>query len=152
MNFIKVWTELDDGKFKSLPARIVRTTNKNTYTIQYLSPTTKRTSSGKRVYAYEDEVYEITDESIVQKADSELSLGFEEMSSSKGNFVKFDIRCEVYEDEEDEDYVPSSSEEDGSSSDTDSCTSCSDEEELFSDEEDEDEVEEEEEEFSEYEE
>lgn len=124
MNFIKVWTELDDGKFKSLPAKIVET-NKNTFKIQYLSPTSKKTSSGKRVYAYEDDVYEITDESVIQKVDSELSLGFEELVSSSGNFVKFNFEKD---DDEDEDYIPSSSCDDENSDSGDSGDSDDDSE------------------------
>lgn len=106
MNFIKVWTELDDGKFRSLPAKIIHTNKNNSFTIRYLSSTGKKTSSGKRVYAYEDDTYEITEESITQRTDSELSMGYEEVSSSRGNFVKFTFE---EDDDEDEDYVPSSS-------------------------------------------
>lgn len=116
MNFLKVWTELDDGRFKSLPAKIVSRSKgsggSSSFKIQYLSPTNKRTVSGKRIYAYETDTYEITDESIVQQVESELTLGFEELHSLPGNFIKFDIRdmCgENDEDQEDEDYVPESS-------------------------------------------
>jgi hypothetical protein len=103
---LKVWTELDGGKFKSLPAKLVSKNSKGVFTIQYLSPTHKRTISGKRIYTYEDETYEITCESIIQQVESELEFGFEELSSSCGNFVKFD---EDDDDQEDEDYVPGSS-------------------------------------------
>lgn len=120
MNFLKVWTELDNGKFKSLPAKIVSKNSKGVFTIRYLSPTNKRTISGKRIFTYEDETYEITGDSIVQQVESELTLGFEELASSSGNFVKFDMFLRETEDDDDEDYVPGTSsenDEDESSSD-----------------------------------
>jgi len=106
MNCVKVWTELDDGKFKSLPAKITAQNGKF-FTIQYLSATSKKSPNHKRIYNYEEETYQITDESIVQQADSELTLGFEE--TSPGDFIKFDLKYS--DDESDEDYVPSSSED-----------------------------------------
>lgn len=147
MNFIKVWTELDDGKFKSLPAKIIKT-NKNSFTIKYLSSTSKKTSSGKRVYAYEDETYEITEESITQRADSELSLGFEEVSSSRGNFVKFTFE---EDDDEDEDYVPSSCEDDDDDDEISSSDASDEESDFYEDEEDGDDEDGDDENFSEYE-
>lgn len=119
MNFLKVWTELDNGKFKSLPAKIVSKNSKGVFTIRYLSPTNKRTISGKRIFTYEDETYEITGDSIVQQVESELTLGFEELATSSGNFVKFDMFLrETAEEDDDEDYVPeTSSENDEDSSD-----------------------------------
>lgn len=127
---LTVWTELDGGKFKSLPARLVSKSSKGIFTIQYLSPTSKRTVSGKRIYAYEDETYEITSESIIQQVESEITLGFEE--NSPGNFVKFDDDDQ----DEDEDYVPgSSSSEDESDWSTDlEEEDDDDEEESFTDE------------------
>lgn len=133
MNFLKVWTELDDGKFRSLPAKVV-SQNGKFFTIQYLSPTSKKTSNNKRIFNYEEDTYQITDESIVQQVDSELTLGFEE--TSPGDFIKFDMR---EEDTSDEDYVPSSSDDDSS-----------DEESEFSEEEESFEEEDEEEEYSSY--
>lgn len=111
MNFLKVWTELDDGKFKSLPAKVVSKNPKGVLTIRYLSSTSKKTTSGKRLYTYETETYEITEDSIVQKVDSELTLGYEELISAPGYFVKFDYDGGD-QDEDDEDYVPCSSSED----------------------------------------
>jgi hypothetical protein len=121
MNFLKVWTELDGGKFKSLPAKVVSKNTKGVFTIKYLSHTNKRTISGKRIYMYENETYEITEESIVQQVESELTLGFEELTSSPGHFIKFDFRDDMDDDadQEDEDYVPGTSscgEDDGEDS------------------------------------
>lgn len=129
MNFLKVWTELDDGKFRSLPAKVV-SQNGKFFTIQYLSPTSKKTSNNKRIFNYEEDTYQITDESIVQQVDSELTLGFEE--TSPGDFIKFDMR---EEDSSDEDYVPSSSDDDDDEDSSDDDDEFSEEEESFQEEE-----------------
>jgi hypothetical protein len=75
---------------------------------------------------YESETYEITDESIVQRVDSELSLGYEELPSAPGHFIKFDLRMNEHDDdadqEDDEDYIPGTSsceEDDGEDDDGD---------------------------------
>jgi hypothetical protein len=130
MNFLKVWTELDDGKFRSLPAKVV-SQNGKFFTIQYLSPTSKKTPNNKRIFNYEEDTYQITDESIVQQVDSELTLGFEE--TSPGDFIKFDMRYD--EDSSDEDYVPSSSDDDDEdSSDEDESEFSEEEEDSFEEE------------------
>jgi hypothetical protein len=150
MNFLKVWTELDNGKFKSLPAKMISKNSKGVFTIKYLSPINKRTISGKKIYTYEDETYEITEESIVQQVESELTLGFEELANASGNFVKFDLRDIGGDDqEEDEDYVPGASSENGSDDDEDSSDWSSDDDDDASngDEDEEDQESEEEEEF-----
>lgn len=107
MSFLKVWTEVDDGFFKSLPAKIVyKDFNSDKFIIKYMSPTDKRTITGKRLYTYEDETYEITEESIIQMFVSETEMGFEEHSPE--HFIK----CEKYKDDSDDsDYVPSSESE-----------------------------------------
>jgi hypothetical protein len=116
MSLIKVWTELgNDGKCYSLPAKIVSKKG-NTFVIQYLSSTDRKTRDGKKIYMYEDETYEVTDNSITEylETDSELDLGFEQISGSGDfEFIKYDS------DSEDEDYVPSSSEDSSSSDDDD---------------------------------
>jgi hypothetical protein len=130
---LTVWTELEDGKFKSLPAKVVSKSSDGVFTIQYLSSTSKRTVSGKRIYTYEDQTYEITSDSIIQQVESEVTLGFEE--KSPGNFVKFDA-CDDDDQDEDEDYVPESSSEDESDDwSIDSKEDDDDEEEPLSDEE-----------------
>lgn len=109
MSLVKVWTEVDDGKCQSLPAKIVSTKG-NVFTIRYISPTEKRDTRGRRIFEYEDDTYEVTDDSITEylNSNTELDLGFEEIST--GRFVKCDS-----DDDSDEDYVPSSSEEDSDS-------------------------------------
>lgn len=113
MSLVKVWTELEDGKCYSLPAKIVSKSG-NKFTIRYLSVTDRKNHAGKKIYTYEDDTYIVTDESITEylESDSELDLGFEQLST-EGDFVKYES------DSDDEDYVPSSDDED-SSSDSDS--------------------------------
>jgi hypothetical protein len=112
MSLVKVWTEVDDGKCYSLPAKIVSKKG-NVFTIKYLSATDKKTQNGKKIYMYEDEHYEVTDDSITEylESESELDLGFEQVSAD-GGFVK-------YESDSDDDYVPSEEEDDSESDDSD---------------------------------
>lgn len=107
MSLIKVWTELDDGKCCSLPAKIIQKKG-STMTIRYLSPTEMKDSQNRKIYKYEDETYEITDESVSEymDSDSELDFGFQQISDDE--FVKYDS-------DSDEDYVPSEDDEDSSS-------------------------------------
>lgn len=113
MSLVKVWTEVDDGKCQSLPAKIISTKG-TVLTIKYLSPTEKRDTRNRRIYRYEEDTYEVTDDSITEylNSDTELDFGFEEISS--GNFVKCDPDGDS--DESDEDYVPSESDDESSSS------------------------------------
>jgi hypothetical protein len=115
MSLIKVWTEIgNDGKCYSLPAKIISKKGNGTYVIQYLSYTDRKTRDGKKIYMYEDETYEVTDNSITEylETDSELDLGFEQISGDF-EFVKYDS------DSDDEDYVPSSEDSSSSSSEDD---------------------------------
>ena len=126
MSLVKVWTELDNGKCQSLPAKIV-SKNGSVFKIRYLSSTENRDSKNRRIYRYEEETYEVTDDSITAYLDSnsELDLGFQELDSN-GNFVKceYDLGLFSDEDTDDEDYVPSSSseeEDEDSEDDEDAC-------------------------------
>lgn len=104
MSLIKVWTELDDGECCSLPAKIIsRKSNGTVMVIRYLSVTENKDSQNRKIYKYEDETYEITDESVSEylDSDSELDFGFQQISEDE--FVK-------YESDSDEDYVPSDDE------------------------------------------
>lgn len=108
MSLIKVWTELDDGECCSLPAKIIsRKSNGNVMIIRYLSVTDNKDSHNRKIYKYEDETYEITDESVSEylDSDSELDFGFQQISEDE--FVK-------YESDSDEDYEPSDDEEENS--------------------------------------
>ena len=110
MSLIKVFTEVENGVTKSLPAKIIDT-NGDKYKIVYMSPSENKDSHNKRIYKYEDEIYEITDESITDylDTDSELDLGFKKISDNE--FIKYDS-------DSDDDYTPSGEEDsdsDGSS-------------------------------------
>lgn len=136
MSLIKVWTELGtDGKCYSLPAKIVSKKG-NTFVIQYLSSTDRKTRDGKKIYMYEDETYEVTDNSITEylETDSELDLGFEQISGSGDfEFIKYDS------DSEDEDYIPSEEEDSDSDSSSDD-DDDGDDDSLVSDDVDDDDI------------
>lgn len=110
MSLIKVYTEVSDGVFESLPAKIISTKG-DVFTITYLSPTENRDTHNRKIYKYEVETYEITDESISEYLDSDMEIDFGFKQISPDEFVK-------YESDSDDDYVPS--EEDSSSSEDDS--------------------------------
>lgn len=116
MSLVKVWTEVDEttGKCASLPAKIVATKG-NVFTIRYLSSTDRHDHrTGRRIYRYEEETYDVTDSSITEylNSDTELDFGFEELSG--GDFIKFDFGFRGGGDSEDDDsdYVPSSEDDD----------------------------------------
>ena len=101
---VKVWTELPTGKNKSLLAKVTET-NGDVMTIQYLSPTDDK-DHGRVVYKYEDQTYEIEDDSITEYIGDtdESDVGFLKVNDG---FVKY---------ESDSDYVPSEEDEDDSGS------------------------------------
>ncbi len=120
MSLVKVWTEVDEttGKCASLPAKIVATKG-NVFTIRYLSSTDRHDHrTGRRIYRYEEETYDVTDSSITEylNSDTELDFGFEELSG--GDFIKFDFGFRGGgggggdSEDDDSDYIPSSEEED----------------------------------------
>lgn len=109
MSLIRVYTEVSDGVFESLPAKIV-STNGDVFTVTYLSPTENRDSHNRKIYKYETETYEITDESISEYLDSDMELDFGFKQISPDEFVR-------YESDSDDDYVPSDEEESSESED-----------------------------------
>lgn len=123
MSLVKVWTELDDGTCSSLPAKIISKKTNGVMVVKYLSVTENKDSQNRKIYKYEDETYEITDESVSEyiDSDSELDFGFQQISEDE--FVKYDS-------DSDEDYVPSDEEYDSSSESDDE----EDESETFSEE------------------
>lgn len=129
MSLIKVWTELDDGKCCSLPAKIISKKSNGVMIVKYLSVTENKDSQNRKIYKYEDETYEITDESVSEyiDSDSELDFGFQQISTDE--FVKYDS-------DSDEDYVPSSSEEDTDEDEDEETESFTEEEDVAYDESD----------------
>lgn len=96
MSLIRVWTDVGTGKNVSLFARIVNT-NGPMFTIRFLT----KTVSG--VYQYEDETYEIDDDSVTHylDTDEEADIGFKQIGENEW------IRVE---EDEDDDYEPSDEE------------------------------------------
>ena len=97
---VKVWTELPSGKNKSLLAKVIET-NGAVMTIQYLSATDDK-DHGRIVYKYEEQTYEVEDDSITEYIGDtdESDVGFIKVNDG---FVRY---------ESDSDYVPSDESED----------------------------------------
>ena len=119
---VRVWTDIGTGKNVSLVARIVDTKDA-IFTIQYLSPTEDKDKHGCTIYRYEEETYEIDDDSITHylDTDDETEVGFKQTDCD--GWIRID-------EESDDDYVPSEDEED-------------DEEDDIEDDEEEDDIEDE---------
>jgi hypothetical protein len=121
MKLVRVWTDVGSEKNVSLVARIIET-NGPLFTIQFLSPTETKDKHGCTIYRYEDETYQIDDDSITHYLDTsdEGDIGF--VSIGEGEWIRTG-------DDSDEDYIPS--EEDSDDDDED------DEEDLEDDDDDE---------------
>ena len=104
MSLIRVWTDVGTGKNVSLVARIVET-NDAIFSIQYLSPTEDKDKHGCTIYRYEDDIYQIDDDSITHylDTDDESDIGFKQIDT--GAWIRID-------EESDDDYVPSEDDED----------------------------------------
>ncbi|NBX49312.1 hypothetical protein EBT25_05070 [bacterium] len=104
MSLIRVWTDVGLDKNVSLYARIIRTEG-SVYTIQFLSPTDDEDDHGQIIYRYEEDTYDIDDDSITHyfHTDDETEVGFKQIS--EGAWIKVDT-------DSDEDYVPSESDDD----------------------------------------
>lgn len=100
MTLVRVYTDTGDIKPVHLLAKIFDIHDK-TFSIRYLSPT-EDTAHGKKIYRYEEEVYEVTDESISEYLDTtdESDLGFKELPC--GGFIYTDSDSD-YAPEEDSD-------------------------------------------------
>jgi hypothetical protein len=98
---VKVWTELSTGRYATLVAKIFDQKD-DIMKIRYLSPTSKYIN-GYKIFKYEDELYEIDDESVVEYLDDfdETDLGYKPIDD--GGFIKQDS---------DSDYVPTESSDD----------------------------------------
>jgi hypothetical protein len=100
MSLIRVWTDIGTAKPANLIARITKEHADGTYTIQYFSPTNDR-DHGRVVYRYEDDTYEIDDESVTEylNTNDESIIGFVSIGE--------DMWVREMTDSDDEDYVPS---------------------------------------------
>lgn len=103
MSLVRVWTDIGTGKNVSLVARIIDTKG-GIFTIQYLSPSEDKDKHGCTIYRYEEETYEIDDDSITHylDTDDETEVGFKQ--SEYGGWIRID-------EESDDDYVPSEEDE-----------------------------------------
>jgi hypothetical protein len=99
MSLVRVWTDVGTDKNVSLVARIIET-NGPIFTIQFLSPTENKDKHGCTIYKYEDETYQIDDDSITHYLDTsdEGDIGF--VSVGEGEWIRTG-------DDSDEDYIPS---------------------------------------------
>lgn len=104
MKLVRVWTDVGSEKNVSLVARIIET-NGPLFTIQFLSPTENKNKHGCTIYKYEDETYQIDDDSITHYLDTsdEGDIGF--VSIGEGEWIRTS-------DESDEDYIPSEEDSD----------------------------------------
>jgi hypothetical protein len=103
MSLVRVWTDVGSDKNVSIVARIIET-NGPIFTIQFLSPTETKDKHGCTIYKYEDETYQIDDDSITHYLDTsdEGEIGF--VSVGEGEWIRTG-------DESDEDYIPSEEDE-----------------------------------------
>lgn len=104
MKLVRVWTDVGSEKNVSLVARIIET-NGPLFMIQFLSPTENKNKHGCTIYKYEDETYQIDDDSITHYLDTsdEGDIGF--VSIGEGEWIRTS-------DESDEDYIPSEEDSD----------------------------------------
>jgi hypothetical protein len=121
---VRVWTDIGGPKPVAILARIIEK-NGTQYKIQYFSPSEDR-DHGRIVYKYEDEVYDIDDDSVTEYLDS--------MNESDIGYVQVGDNAWIRDaGDSDEDYVPSDEDEDVESIDEEE--SFEDDEEEFLDEE-----------------
>jgi hypothetical protein len=98
---VKVWTEISSEKTKSLLAKVIETNGK-VMTIQYLSATDEK-DHGRVLYKYEEQTYEVEDDSITEYIDGtdESDVGFMKVSDG---FIKYESESDYVPSEESEDY------------------------------------------------
>lgn len=123
MSLVRVWTDTGGKNPSALLAKIVEY-NTPIYVIRYLSRTDEE-YKGCTIWRYEDETYEVDDDSITEwlETDDELEVGFKSIGDG---FIFYDS---------DADYVPSDEEDDTTSEELSEEDFEDDEEEDFSDEE-----------------
>jgi len=126
MKLVRVWTDVGSEKNVSLVARIIET-NGPLFTIQFLSPTESKNKHGCTIYKYEDETYQIDDDSITHYLDTsdEGDIGF--VSIGEGEWIRTS-------DESDEDYIPSEEDSDDDDEDEEDVDEDVDDEEFEEDE------------------
>ncbi len=108
MTLIRVYTDNGGLKPVHLLAKIFDVRD-DTFSIRYLSPTDD-TKHGKKIYRYEEEIYQVTDESISEylNVDDESDIGFTELPC--GGFIYTDSDSDYAPDEDCSDDEDSESE------------------------------------------
>lgn len=108
MTLIRVYTDNGGLKPVHLLAKIFDVRD-DTFSIRYLSPTDD-TKHGKKIYRYEEEIYQVTDESISEylNVDDESDIGFTELPC--GGFIYTDSDSDYAPDEDCSDEEDSESE------------------------------------------
>ena len=108
MTLIRVYTDNGGLKPVHLLAKIFDVRD-DTFSIRYLSPTDD-TKHGKKIYRYEEEIYQVTDESISEylNVDDESDIGFTELPC--GGFIYTDSDSDYAPDEDCSDEDDSESE------------------------------------------
>ena len=106
MSLVRVWTDVGQKKPKALLAKIFKKKG-GAYTIRYLSALPENA----KVFKYEDDEYEVDDESISEwlETDLETDLGFE--AQEDGTYARVDSDSD-YEPETDDPETESDEEED----------------------------------------
>jgi len=106
MSLVRVWTDVGQKKPKALLAKIFKKKG-GSYTIRYLSALPENA----KVFKYEDDEYEVDDESISEwlETDLETDLGFE--TQEDGTYARIDSDSD-YEPETDESESESDEEDD----------------------------------------
>lgn len=106
MSLVRVWTDIGQKKPKALLAKIFKKKG-GSYTIRYLSALPENA----KVFKYEDDEYEVDDESISEwlETDLETDLGFE--TQEDGTYARIDSDSD-YEPETDESESESDEEDD----------------------------------------
>jgi hypothetical protein len=125
MSLVRVWTNVGQKKPKALLAKIFSSAEGPVYTIRYLSADSDEDDRGRLIHKYEDETYEVDDDSVAEwlGVDDETDIGFTRVGEDE--WVKGDP---------DSDYVPDSSEEDETDSDDEDDPTDDDEMEEIDDE------------------
>jgi hypothetical protein len=107
MSLVRVWTNVGQRKPKALVAKIFDRAPGPVYTIRYLSAVSEEDERGRQIFRYEEETYEVDDDSIAEwiGTDVEEDAGYTEVDD--GAWIREDS---------DSDYVPSESDTTESSS------------------------------------
>ena len=127
MTLVKVYTDIGKSKPIVLIAKICRKVRKNIYQIKYLSPTDQK-YNGRTIFAYENAVYEVGEDSITEHMNTEdeevvgfrrNEYGFTKITTGDSEYAPSESEDSEDSDDEDESVVESDADADESVADTD---------------------------------